>query len=166
MFAIENRLRMLGVHGASIIRSFIFTNQVMILRFCIVCLLSVFTLIHASERFIDSFYCKPHSVMQQHIPGFSMVFVKRTQPPRYFNMGVTEKGGNKVDELTLFRLASVSKTFTGSLTAKLVEKGQLDWQQPIHELAPEFQFSRANRIITLQHLLSHSSGLMRNAYET
>ena len=94
-----------------------------------------------------------------------MVFVEKAQNPKYFNLGLTEKGGKKVDELTLFRLASVSKTFAGGLTAKLVDKGQLDWQQPLHELAPNFRFSRNNKNITLHHLLSQSSGLMRNAYD-
>ena len=52
-------------------------------------------------------------------------------------MGVTEKGGNKVDELTLFRLASV-KNLHRQPNRKIGRKGQLDWQQPIHELAQNF----------------------------
>lgn len=120
----------------------------------------------ADDHFVDTFWQDTRSKIQgQNIPGFSMVFIERDQNPRYFNVGLTEKNGQAINEHTLFRLASVSKTFTGGLTAKLVHKGQLDWQQPLQELAPDFSFSDNNRTITLEHLLSQSSGLMRNAYD-
>jgi len=137
------------------------------LRLSIVVLLSVvgFSAL-ADEQYIDEFWQDTRSkISHQKIPGFSMVFIERNRAPRYFNTGLTEKGGQPVNEQTLFRLASVSKTFTGGLTAKLVHKGQLNWQQPLQELAPDFSFSANNRNITLEHLLSQSSGLMRNAYD-
>lgn len=119
-----------------------------------------------NDQVISDFWQQTQKkVKKERIPGFSMVYVERQKAPKYFSTGTTEKGGDKVDEFTVFRLASVSKTFTGGLTAKLVDKGQLDWQQPLQELAPDFRFSSNNKNITLQHLLSQSSGLMRNAYD-
>lgn len=138
------------------------------LKTCLVCLSFALPLSQsqAGDHFIQDFWQQTkNKVNGQKIPGFSMVYVEKARPARYFNLGRTEKGGAKIDELTIFRLASVSKTFTGGLTAKLVHKGELHWQQPLQQLAPEFRFSANNKNITLQHLLSQSSGLMRNAYD-
>lgn len=136
-------------------------------RFIALLVLSLFSVnALASDKVVNSFWQQTQKkVNRARIPGFSMVYVERQKNPRYFSTGITEKGGDRVDEFTVFRLASVSKTFTGGLTAKLVDKGQLDWQQPLQELAPDFRFSSNNKNITLQHLLSQSSGLMRNAYD-
>lgn len=104
--------------------------------------------------------------LEKKVPGYSMVYVEQGQISKFFNYGLTEVNGAKVDEFTLFRLASVSKTFTGGLTAKLVEQGKLDWQVSISKLAPEFGFDQAGKAnITLEHLLTQSSGLVPNAYD-
>lgn len=129
------------------------------LLFCLPCA-------NGADHFVEDFWQQTQKkVKGAAIPGFSMVYVEKQQAPRFFHSGRTEKNGKRVDELTVFRLASVSKTFAGGLTAKLVHKGQLNWKQPLYELAPDFRFSANNRNINLQHLLSQSSGLMRNAYD-
>lgn len=105
-------------------------------------------------------------ISDKKIPGYSMVFVQQGEQPIFFSGGKTEKNGNSIDELTLFRLASVSKTFTGSLTAKLVDQGKLNWQTSISQLAPEFGFDQSGKAnITLSHLISQSSGYVPNAYD-
>ncbi len=125
-----------------------------------------FTANAVEKHWVDVFWQQTQSQLkQQSIPGFSMVYVERGQLPIYYNYGLTERSGRQVDEQTLFRLASVSKTFTGNLTAKLVEQAKLEWQQPLAGLAPEFPFTRNNAQITLEHLVSQSSGFMPNAYD-
>lgn len=121
----------------------------------------------APDNWIDSFVAQAHRQAQQdNVPGYSMALVRSGQKPVFFNHGKTEAKGAKVDQLTLFRLASVSKTFTGGLTAKLVAQGKLDWQLSISDLAPEFGFDQAGKAnITLEHLLTQSSGLVPNAYD-
>lgn len=105
-------------------------------------------------------------VADKYIPGYSMVFVQKNHAPQFLNYGLTESQGSKVSEHTLFRLASVSKTFTGCLTAKLVEQGKLDWQTSISDLAPQFGFNHNGHAdIKLVHLLSQSSGFTPNAYD-
>jgi len=120
-----------------------------------------------SNDWLESFVVTAQQqAKEDKVPGYSMALVKRGQQPVFFNYGKTEAKGAKVDQLTLFRLASVSKTFTGGLTAKLVEQGKLDWQLSISELAPEFGFDQAGKAnITLEHLLTQSSGLVPNAYD-
>lgn len=120
-----------------------------------------------AEPWLDQFLANTKTkATEQNVPGYSMVFVEEGQSPKFFNYGLTESNGARVDEYTLFRLASVSKTFTGGLTAKLVEQGKLDWQLSISELAPEFGFDQSGKAnITLEHLLTQSSGLVPNAYD-
>lgn len=65
---------------------------------------------------------------------------------------------NPKDSLTLnsqFRLASVSKQFTGMSIMKLKEVGKLDYDQNIIEILPDFPYDN----ITVRHLLNHVSGL-------
>ncbi|MGV6832493.1 MAG: serine hydrolase [bacterium] len=66
-----------------------------------------------------------------------------------------------------FRLASVSKQFTGMAIMKLKEAGKLDYDQNVNTIIPEFPYDN----ITVRHLLHHTSGLsdymqlMSNALE-
>lgn len=72
-----------------------------------------------------------------------------------------------VTSATVFRLASVSKTFAADLAAILAVEGKLDLQAPIKRFVPELAFKTAGHAekITLSHLLSQSSGITPNAYD-
>lgn len=100
------------------------------------------------------------------IPGYIFIFVEKGKPAQVFQFGKTENKGNAIDENTVFRLASVSKTFTSMLMAKMVEGNTLDWQTSVSTLAPEFGFSQAGMDhLNLRHLIGQSSGYMPNAYD-
>lgn len=63
-----------------------------------------------------------------------------------------------IDSLTLasqFRLASVSKQFTGVAIMKLKQKGKLDYGQKVNTILTDFPYDA----ITIRHLLHHTSGL-------
>lgn len=65
---------------------------------------------------------------------------------------------NPIDSLTLesqFRIASVSKQFTGVAIMKLKQAGQLDYDQKVSTILTEFPYDN----ITVRHLLNHTSGL-------
>ncbi len=65
---------------------------------------------------------------------------------------------NPKDSLTLdsqFRLASVSKQFTGMAIMKLKEAGKLEYDQTVKSILPDFPYAD----ITVRHLLHHTSGL-------
>ncbi len=67
---------------------------------------------------------------------------------------------------TVFRIASLSKTFAAGLAAILVDEGKLRWNQPIAEFAPAFRLrGDAQRGLQLQHILGQSSGLVPNAFD-
>ncbi|GAB3024906.1 serine hydrolase domain-containing protein [Bowmanella dokdonensis] len=103
---------------------------------------------------------------QRNIPGYAFVVIQAGQPDQVFTYGKTSSDGEPVNQDTLFRLASVSKTFTSVLTAKLVEQGKLDWSLPLSRMAPDYPFEpELANSLTLGHILSQSSGYMPNAYD-
>ncbi len=72
-----------------------------------------------------------------------------------------------VTSQTVFRLASVSKTFAADLAAILAKEGKLDLETPVTKFVPALEFKSngfANKV-KLKHLLSHSAGITPNAYD-
>jgi beta-lactamase class C len=102
------------------------------------------------------------------IPGGAYAIVKNNKIIAIENFGYTDKAKSlQVDNNTIFRLASVSKTFAATITTMLAQDQQLDLSDPITKYVPHFSLATkgsANKI-QLRHLLSHSSGLMPNAYD-
>lgn len=65
-------------------------------------------------------------------------------------------------EDSLFRLASMTKTFTSVIALKLVDDGVLKLDDPVTKWLPEFKPKTQDGktpVITLKHLLNHTSGL-------
>jgi len=103
---------------------------------------------------------------KNNIPGLAIVVVRKGQPAKFSYYGVTERKGNKIDENTLFRLASVSKTFTATLIAKQNTLETIDWQTPLASLTPSFNFDNyQDNPILLRHVIGQSAGFMPNAYD-
>ncbi len=59
---------------------------------------------------------------------------------------------------TPFRLASVTKIFTGVAILQLAEQGRLSLDDPVSRFIPEYPAVVAERV-TLRHLLTHTSGI-------
>ena len=60
---------------------------------------------------------------------------------------------------TVMRIASISKTFTITLAGQLVEKGKLDWDDPIaqhHPELPAFVYENEPMPITIRQLATHT----------
>ena len=72
------------------------------------------------------------------------------------------RSGNQITPNTLFRVASVSKTFTGTLLADLAETGLVDLNAPI---PAEFLTVKGQRQPTLMEVATHRTGLPPNAYD-
>ena len=60
---------------------------------------------------------------------------------------------------TFFRVASITKTATSSLTMRLVDLGLLELDRPVTEYLPVNGAESGLEGVTLRHLLSHTSGL-------
>ena len=64
---------------------------------------------------------------------------------------------------TLFELGSIGKTFTGLIALQLADEGALDLQAPVTEHLPWFSVRSPYGAIALEHLLTHTAGLIRGA---
>ncbi len=96
------------------------------------------------------------------VPGMTVSVVY--QGKVYYSEGhgilEMEKKG-KVDEHTLFQIASVSKAFVSASLAVLVDEGKLGWDDPVIDYLPDFRMYDpwVTREFTIRDLLTHRSGL-------
>jgi CubicO group peptidase (beta-lactamase class C family) len=67
------------------------------------------------------------------------------------------KSKEKLNEHSVFQLASVSKMFTAAAILKLYENNKLKLDDTIKHYLPSFPYTR----VTIRHLLNHRSGLPR-----
>ncbi|MCH8476928.1 MAG: beta-lactamase family protein [Wenzhouxiangella sp.] len=68
---------------------------------------------------------------------------------------------------TVFRIASVSKTFAAQLTAMVVADGALGWDDPVTRFLPGFRLADPGHAgeLKIYHLLSQTVGVVPNAYD-
>ena len=101
------------------------------------------------------------------IPGVAMGVVRSQQTLALKTWGVRSLEDEvPVDSQTLFRIASVSKTFAGAVAAMLVQDQKQSWDTPILSILPQYAIGTesSTRQMTLRHVLSHTTGLMPHAY--
>jgi CubicO group peptidase (beta-lactamase class C family) len=83
---------------------------------------------------------------------------------RFFvSKGWAELRRKAIDRDTLFELGSVGKTFTALLVLQLVDEGAIDLGAPVTSYLPWFEVRSEFAPITVEHLLTHSAGLIRGA---
>lgn len=71
--------------------------------------------------------------------------------------------GKKVDLNTRFHLASVSKPFSAFAVAKLIQENKLNLDDLLIDYIPEFKMKgEGYNKITIEHILTHTSGIPRN----
>jgi D-alanyl-D-alanine-carboxypeptidase/D-alanyl-D-alanine-endopeptidase len=94
--------------------------------------------------------------------GVILALVRPGAEPIVVAVG-NERAGKQLDEQTVFEIGSITKAFTGILLADMVNRGEVRLDQPVAELLPSDvrMPTRNGKIITLQHLATHSSGLPR-----
>ena len=100
------------------------------------------------------------------IPGAALAVIVDGNIELLQGYGVRREGqAQRVDADTLFRLASVSKTIAATAAGLAVHHRELEWQTPVSRtLSLEFKNPDYGRQITLQSILSHTTGLMPQAY--
>ncbi len=105
----------------------------------------------------------------QRVPGMSMTIVQNGRVLSARGYGVTDVAAPQtVDSHTVFRLASLSKAFAGTMTGLLVADGSLRWDSKVSDYVPSFQLSdpMSTQRATVADLLSHRVGLRaHNAYD-
>ncbi|CAM3889183.1 serine hydrolase domain-containing protein [Rheinheimera salexigens] len=102
------------------------------------------------------------------VPGGAYAIVQGDKIIATAGFGVRQLGSvEAVDPFTVFRIASVSKTFAASLSTILAAEGKFGLDDKLIDYIPEFSFKSKhfNKQLTLTHLLSQSTGVMPNAYD-
>jgi CubicO group peptidase (beta-lactamase class C family) len=95
-------------------------------------------------------------------PGMAIAIVKDGKAVLARGYGIRRVGENDpVDEQTVFPIASVTKVFTATCLAQLVEEGRLQWSDPVVKHLPEFKLSDPylTKNVQIADLLSHRTGL-------
>ena len=68
---------------------------------------------------------------------------------------------------SVFQIGSITKTWTGTMIAQLVEEGRLTYDTTVADVLPGVRAGRADAAdrITVRHLLTHSSGLDGDVFD-
>ena len=96
------------------------------------------------------------------VPGIAVAVVKDGKVIHAKGYGVRSlKTMQKVDENTLFGVASNSKAFTSAALGILIDQGKLTWDTRVIDIIPEFRMYNAyvTEEFTVRDLLTHRSGL-------
>jgi CubicO group peptidase (beta-lactamase class C family) len=108
---------------------------------------------------LDRFVAK--ALTDYRVPGASVGVVQDGKVVMVKGYGVRDATRpGKVDENTIFQLASVTKALTGAAVGAVVDKEKLDWDAPIVTYLPEFMASDpyVTRYLTERDLLAHRTG--------
>ena len=107
-------------------------------------------------------------VANQRVPGLAMAIVHKGEVLSARGYGITDvSNAEPVDAHTVFRLASLSKPFAGTITGLLVAEGSLRWDSHVADFMPALRLARPDAAsrLTVADVLSHRVGLGRNTYD-
>lgn len=113
-----------------------------------------------SGKSIDSL--AERSMMAFNVPGIAVAVIKDGKVIHSKGYGVRSvKTMEKVDEHTLFGIASNTKAFTAAALGILIDDGKLKWDDKVRDYIPEFKLYSpfVTEEFTIRDLLTHRSGL-------
>jgi CubicO group peptidase (beta-lactamase class C family) len=116
------------------------------------------------EKSIDAAFDDVYE--RYHLPGLALGVVRDGTVIYARTAGETSAGsGEKIDERTLFKIASNSKAMTTGVLARLVDAGKLRWDDPVARYLPQFRMRDpwVTREFQVRDLLLHNSGLREGA---
>src|ERR1700720_899632 len=99
------------------------------------------------------------------IPGLATTVVQNGEVALVRAYGLRDvEAGLKVTTDTQFLIGSVTKSFTSTGLALLMDERRIDWKKPVRDYIPEFRLhdAVATDRITVRDLLCHHSGLPRH----
>lgn len=102
------------------------------------------------------------TVAHHHLPGIAMAVVEDGQVVFTGTRGERRAGsGEPITPDTLFKIASNSKAMTAAVLARLVDRGQLRWDDPVIKYLPQFRMHDpwVTEHMQVRDLLIHNSGL-------
>ena len=96
------------------------------------------------------------------VPGIAVAIVKDGKVIHSKGYGVRSLNTKqKVDENTVFGIASNSKAFTAAALGILIDEGKLKWDDKVRDYIPEFKLYNpyVTEEFTIRDLLTHRSGM-------
>src|SRR5580700_534796 len=99
------------------------------------------------------------------VPGLAIAVVQNGEVALVRAYGLRDvEAGLKATTDTQFLIGSITKSFTSTGLALLVDERRLDWTKPVRDYIPEFRLhdAVATDRITVRDLLCHHSGLPRH----
>ena len=100
---------------------------------------------------------------KQHIPGLCLLVVKDGKTIKEKAYGVSNIETKRPTQLIdRFDMGSIGKTFTATMIMQLVNEKKLTLNQKVRDILPDFP--EKWKSITVQHLISHQSGIPDYAF--
>ena len=122
---------------------------------------SLFSQIDRLERKLDSLF--QHEMREQRIPGAAFIIVHKDKVLLKKGYGFTTlgEGMNYVNpDSTIFRIGSVTKSFTALALLQQIDEGKIMLNDDINHYLTSLQVQNyQGQPITPFHLLTHSAGL-------
>ncbi|WP_073312364.1 serine hydrolase domain-containing protein [Aquimarina spongiae] len=107
------------------------------------------------------------ALIQNNVPSLSIGLIKNGKIELVKGFGfVSRTDSSKVNENSIFQIASQSKMFTGIIANNLIQEGRLNLNTPITEYLPKEAIKRSKKTlekIKLRNLLTHTSGIPSDA---
>ena len=150
-------------------------NRLKIVTLCVALLLNTASVsadnldLHADYNydFSDFVAWMEGAIREKEIPGVALAIVSREGIMHMQTWGVRSIDTREaVHSDSVFRIASMSKTFAGASAALLVDQNYQSWNTKIADLFPGMNLGTwpSSSGITLKHVVSHSTGLMPHSY--
>ena len=103
----------------------------------------------------------------ENIPGLTIAVTDKDRllwSREYGHANLDSKG--RVTKRSLFQIGSISKSFASTALLQLVEEGKVDLHKPVKKYLPWFEVKSRFGPITLDHLLSHTAGIITGEERT
>lgn len=115
------------------------------------------------DVFIDSL------LVQWDVPGLSIAVVSEDTTIYSKGFGIKNvETKERVNDSTLFSIASSTKSFTTSLATILSDEGIIDLDKPVNNLDPELEWYNDDltKHVTLRDMMTHRTGIPRQKFFT
>lgn len=122
--------------------------------------------------YLEKFLSEYDSIIQTTVgetPGAAVVIVRGDSIIYSKGFGIASiKTGDSVKLNTVFRIGSLSKGFASILTGVISQEDSLNFDDRVIDYFPDFKLKTKQQTdsLTLRHVLSHSTGLIYQAYTT
>jgi len=118
---------------------------------------------HEIERLMETKFepISKNYMDDRNIPGFTIAVVKDNKIVYKKAFGVKNlETGEKMTTLSLFHQASLTKPFVATCIMQLVEKGEINLDDPVTKYLPYFKINDERyKTITIRQMVTHTSGM-------